>query len=67
MKAVLKNVQAVFAAVDAGDFCDVGHYYCARIEKSTIIFPSGAKVFTDGTFVGPRRLHETLAGIPADY
>lgn len=70
MKAILKNATAVFAAVDHGDLCDTGHYYCPWVERTSdpiIHFPSGGVLHYDGNFAGPRRLYEELARIPADY
>jgi hypothetical protein len=73
MNAILQNVAAVFAAVDHGDLCDTGHYYCPWVERTydppdeIIHFPSGGVVHYNGDFAGPRRLYEELSRIPADY
>jgi hypothetical protein len=67
MKTILANAEAVRAAVAAGDFCDCGHYYCARQEGGRVVWPSGAVLDAAGVFRGPARLLETLAAIPADY
>lgn len=71
MKGKLENVAAIFAAVESGDYCDVGHFYCPWItregEVDVIHFPSGAVVHRDGSFAGPPRLYEKLSLVPADY
>jgi hypothetical protein len=73
MRAKLHNVAAIFAAVNAGEFCDCGHYYCPWVERvdgsaeEVIHFPSGGVVHRDGNFAGPPRLYEELSRIPADY
>ena len=67
MKAILDNVVAVVAAIEHGDFCDVGHYYCPTWRDNRYVFPSGAVLYPEGLFKGPKRLYETLVAIPSDY
>ena len=67
MRANVANVAAVFAAIEAGDLCDTGHYYCPEPTGSGYKFPSGAILRRDGAFAGPAALAAQLAAIPADY
>lgn len=68
MKKRLENYAAVKAAIEAGDFCDCGHYYCVRrLKDGSFLFPSGGLLTTDGTIRGPRNLLLQLEAIPADY
>lgn len=60
------NAESVRAAARAGDFCDVGHYYCPHFQNGSLVFPSGV-LRADGTFHGAERLREMLSAIPADY
>jgi hypothetical protein len=67
MKKRMENAAAIFAAARAGEFCDIGHYYCAQFTDGRLIFPSGAMLTPDGVFRGPPRLAERLERIPADW
>lgn len=65
----IPNARAVIAAVKAGCFCDVGHFYCPEeLPSGGVRFPCGAIVLPDGTFKGPARLLEQLSAWPsADF
>lgn len=70
MQAVLPNVDAIMAAVAAGEFCDPSdpeHRFCPLPRPDGgVQFPT-ASLHPDGAFRGSRRLYERLAAIPEDY
>jgi hypothetical protein len=67
MKAKLSNIEAVLASIEAGEFCDCGHYYCPMPLPDGYRFPSGARLWRDGRYAGPPRLFNILAAIPENY